>query len=173
MNAQPPLEVTHDGGQTWHNLSLPVLPGAGKDDLIQTMPPVFFGKNGLLPVQDQGLDLYVTYDGGQTWTPTKLVTSNGPGSFTVNITDIRHVWATNGTNLYATSNGGQSWTKLPPTPQPISELSFVDANNGWAIGPTNVTPGNTKNQPPSLLHTTNSGRTWQAVNYSIVPPQKG
>jgi photosystem II stability/assembly factor-like uncharacterized protein len=182
-NAQPLLVVTHDGGKTWKSQPLPVLRGVGKSDMVSTRPPVFFGKNGLLPVVDQivpprdskskpgiGLNLYMTQNGGQTWTPTKLVTNNGLGlsSFTFYIADMQHAWVVSGTNLYATSNSGQSWTKLPPTPQPISELSFVNANDGWAIGSTNVTPGNTKDQPPSLLHTTNGGRTWQPINYSIV-----
>jgi len=161
--ARPVLDVTHDGGQTWHSLSLPALPGAGNIGMIPTTPPVFFGKNGLLPVsvRDIGFDLYVTHDGGQTWTPTKLVTRNGQSSFTVYVADMQHAWATSGTDLYATSDGGQSWTNLPPTPLPISTLDFADANNGWAITPAN------------LLYTTDGGSTWQPINYSIVPPQKG
>ena len=74
---------------------------------------------------------------------------------------MQHAWAALGTNLYATSDGGQSWTKLPPTPQPIGELSFVDINNGWAIGPGNATT------PSPVLHTTDGGYTWQQVNYSV------
>ena len=182
--AQPRLEVTHDGGQTWHSQSLPALPGAGKDDMVETTPPVLFGKNGLLPVQDQdftppgstgvqgiGLDLYVTHDSGQTWTPTKFITTKGyqgPSSFIVYVADMQHVWAASGTDLYATSDGGQSWTRLPQPPQRISELSFIDFNNGWAISSINTTTDNTKNQPSNLLHTTDSGRTWQPINYSIV-----
>jgi len=182
--AQPRLEVTHDGGQIWQSQSLPALPGAGKDDMVETTPPVLFGKNGLLPVQDQdftppgstsvqgiGLDLYVTHDSGQNWTPTKFLTIKeyqGSSSFTVYVVDMQHVWAANGTDLYATSDGGQSWTQLPQPPQTISELSFIDSNNGWAIGSINTTTDNTKNQPSNLRHTTNGGRTWQPTNYSIV-----
>ncbi|HEY4032683.1 MAG TPA: hypothetical protein VGL94_01805 [Ktedonobacteraceae bacterium] len=189
LGAQPLLEVTHDGGKTWQNQSLPVLPGAGKSDLLSTKPPVFSGNNGLLPVEDQitpplgsksspsiGLDLYATHNGGQTWTPTKLVTSNltsnGLRISTTYAMDSQHVWGTLGTNLYATSNGGQSWTQLPQPPQPIDGFSFIDLNNGWAISSGNVTASNTKNQSPNLLHTIDGGHTWQPINYSIVPPQK-
>jgi photosystem II stability/assembly factor-like uncharacterized protein len=181
-NAQPLLDVTHDGAQTWQSQSLPVLPGAGKSDMVSTTPPVFFGNDGLLPVKDQtprgsigstpgpstGFDLYVTHDGGQNWTPTMLVTStitsNEPSFFTVYVADMQHVWAALGTKLYATSDGGQSWTKLPPTPQPIEELSFVDANNGWAIGPSNATT------PSPVLHTTDGGHTWQQITASSPKP---
>ncbi len=169
---QPPLEITHDGGQTWQSQSLPALPGADKSATLSTKPPVFFGNNGLLPVQDNiasqpgsqsssiGIDLYVTHNGGQTWTPTQLVTSNIPSNkklmpFTIDVMDMQHAWAILGTDLHATSNGGQSWTKLPSAPPSITELNFVDANTGWAITPTN------------LLHTTDGGHTWQPINYFI------
>ncbi|HEX3641987.1 MAG TPA: hypothetical protein VHV10_11910 [Ktedonobacteraceae bacterium] len=179
-NAQPLLDVTHDGALTWQSQSLPVLPGAGKSDMVSTTPPVFFGSDGLLPVMDQivpphssigntqgpstGFDLYVTHDGGQSWTPTKLVTStitsNEPSLFTVYVADMQHVWAALGTKLYATSDGGQNWTQLPPTPQPIEELSFVDTNNGWAIGLSNATTLS------PVLHTTDGGHTWQQITAS-------
>jgi photosystem II stability/assembly factor-like uncharacterized protein len=181
--AQPPLDVTHDGGKTWQSQPLPVLPGAGKSDRVSTKPPVFFGNNGLLPVENHivppsgsksspsiGLDLYVTHDGGQTWTPTQLVTSTttrkGPYTLTVDFADMQHAWAAVGTNLSTTNNGGQSWTQLPPTLQPLSTLDFIDPNNGWAINFSSATD-KTKYQPPSLLHTTDGGHTWQPINYFI------
>lgn len=83
--------------------------------------------------------------------------------FTVYVADMQHVWAASSTDLYATSDGGQSWTNLPQPPQAINELSFVDANNGWAISPT----GNSNNQSPNLLHTVDDGHTWQQITYSI------
>jgi photosystem II stability/assembly factor-like uncharacterized protein len=73
---------------------------------------------------------------------------------------MQHVWAALGTKLYATSDGGQNWTQLPPTPQPIEELSFVDTNNGWAIGLSNATTLS------PVLHTTDGGHTWQQITAS-------
>jgi len=173
-NAQPLLNVTHNGGVTWQSQLLPALPGGGKSDMLSTSPPIFFGKTGLLPVTDQiippktpgiGLDLYVTHNSGQTWTPTKFITStitpNGSNFPTVDAVDSQHAWATLGANLYATSDGGQSWIQLPQPPQPIDKFSFIDTNNGWASTPTN------------LLHTPNGGRTWQPINYIFNPKPIG
>jgi photosystem II stability/assembly factor-like uncharacterized protein len=190
--AQPLLDATHDGGQTWQSVQLPALPGAGKDNMVETTPPVMFGNNGLLPVTDNGvtfstsptvvnptstgLDLYVTHDAGLTWSPTKFVTIPGDEVPDVYITDMQHAWAATSTGIYTTSDGGQNWTKLPPTPQPISMMSFIDAKNGWAIGPRDIpfdvndpnAIAKYKNSgKPSLLHTTDSGHTWQQITYSI------
>jgi len=178
--AQPLLDITHDGGQTWHSQLLAVPSGASKSTWVSTRPPVFFGNTGLLPVDVHspppsgsihpgiGLDLYVTHNDGQTWTPTKLITSSGQSLttiiHTVDIVDSQHAWADLDYNLYATSDGGQNWTKLPQPPQAISEFSFIDTNNSWAIGSIDMTTGNTK---PNLLHTTDGGRTWQPINYFI------
>jgi photosystem II stability/assembly factor-like uncharacterized protein len=179
--AQPLLDITHDGGQTWQSVQLPALPGAGKDDVVETTPPVIFGNNGLLPVQDNsqsrsGIDLYVTHNAGLTWSPTKFVIITGNEVPIVYVTDMQHAWAITSTGTYVTSDGGQSWTKFPPTPQPIGMMSFIDAKNGWAVGPRDIPIGAnvsdviakaTNSGQPLLLHTTDGGRTWQQINYSI------
>jgi photosystem II stability/assembly factor-like uncharacterized protein len=127
-----------------------------------TTPPVFFGNNGILPVQvgtasGQGLDLYVTHDGGNTWAPTTLA---NVGMGIVYVLDMQHAWATDGVVIYATSDGGQSWTKLAGGFTNLGEMSFVDAVNGWAISSRG-------GKTPLLLHTTDGGKTWRQINYSI------
>lgn len=171
ITVQPALEVTHDGGQTWQSQSLAVPPEMGKFNAIATIPPVFFGNNGLLPVEAYnsslrltGLGLYVTHDSGQTWTPTTLLTNNISVTInTIDVVDSQHVWAELGSYPYTTSDGGQSWTQMSPIPQPIALLSFIDANNGWSMSVPRVTLGNTR---PNLLRTTDGGQTWQLINSS-------
>ena len=50
------------------------------------------------------------------------------------IADRQHAWFSENTTFYATSDGGQNWAKVGQTPSEIGEMSFVDANNGWAVG---------------------------------------
>ncbi|GCE21133.1 hypothetical protein KDK_49330 [Dictyobacter kobayashii] len=157
----PWLYVTHNGGTTWQSQSIPQ-PNGQQAGTFTTTPPVFFGQNGILPTQvyynSPNIDLYVTHNGGATWTSTTLANYNAD---TFSALDTQHVWATqsNGTAIYSTTDGGTSWHAIGNTPQPISELSFVDPQNGWAIGQSTSTP--------QLYHTINGGATWTQINYTI------
>lgn len=154
----PWLYVTHDGGHTWQKQGLP--PNTASFDM--TTPPVFFGNSGIMPVtvnnnsNGSGTMIYVTNNGGQTWTQA----STSPASFqaqTVYIVDMQHAWAVDMNGLlYATSDGGHTWQKLLTSSLHMTQLSFVDDSNGWAISSVN-------NGPATLLHTTDGGHTWHAV----------
>ncbi len=163
------LSMTSDGGKTWHQQTLSSPKAFSNAEQIgdfTTTPPVFFGNDGILPTtvfyQSQSyMVLYVTHDGGKTWAPTTPAPVKGISSNdNIYVADRQHAWFIDSTTFYATSDGGQSWAKVGQTPSAIGEMSFVDANNGWAIGPMD-------NKSPLLLHTTNGGKTWQAITYSI------
>jgi photosystem II stability/assembly factor-like uncharacterized protein len=166
----PQLSVTHDGGHSWKDLSLPAVPGlptqAGE---YFTTPPVFFGSNGFLPVylsidtssgkMVQGFVIYTTSDGGATWAAKDyrtLLAVGGP--FTTSdlyIVDLTHAYVTNqkGATLLST-NGGASWVTLAGTVGTgVTALSFTDSQHGWAVG-------------GGLWSTTNGGNSWQAVGYT-------
>lgn len=148
----PWLYVTHDGGHTWQKQGLP--PNTAIFDM--TTPPVFFGNAGIMPVtvsnngSSSGTMIYVTNNGGQTW----MQASSTPASFqaqTVYAIDAQHAWAVDMNGLlYATSDGGHTWQKLLTSSLHMTQLSFVDDSNGWALGST-------------LLHTTDGGHTWHTV----------
>ncbi|HVB21841.1 MAG TPA: YCF48-related protein [Ktedonobacteraceae bacterium] len=148
----PWLYVTHDGGHTWQKQGLP--PNTATFNM--TTPPVFFGNAGIMPVtlinngNGGSTMMYITNNGGQSWTQA----SSTPASFqaqTVYAIDAQHAWAVDMNGLlYATSNGGHTWQKLLSSSLHMTQLSFVDDSNGWALGST-------------LLHTTDGGHTWHTV----------
>jgi photosystem II stability/assembly factor-like uncharacterized protein len=159
--------MTSDGGKTWHQQTLPLPKVSSDTETISdfsTTPPVFFGNDGILPTiffkTQNYMVLYLTHDGGKTWTPTTPTPIGTNLTSNVYVADRLHAWFSNNISFYATSDGGQNWAKVGQIPSAIGEMSFVDASNGWAIG----TP---ENSSPLLLHTTNSGKTWQAITYSI------
>jgi photosystem II stability/assembly factor-like uncharacterized protein len=171
--ATPQLSVTHDGGRTWKNLSLPAVPGVpGGADEYFTTPPVFFGTSGFLPVYfssamssgkagPQGFVMYTTSDGGATWVAKDyrtLLAVGGPlAPSDLYIVDPTHFYVTDQQGAtWLSTNGGASWTKLAGTVgNGVTSLSFTDDLHGWAAG-------------SGLWRTTDGGRSWQAVNYIML-----
>jgi photosystem II stability/assembly factor-like uncharacterized protein len=170
--ATPQLSVTHDGGRSWKNLSLPVVPGLPTPaDEYFTTPPVFFGSSGFLPVylsmntsagkMVQGFVIYMTSDGGATWVAKNyrtLLAVGGPlETSDLYIVDQTHFYVTNqkGATLLST-NGGVSWSTVAGTVgSGVTSLSFTDSQHGWAAG-------------GGLWRTTDGGSSWQAINYIIL-----
>ena len=164
------LYVTHDGGNTWSPQTLPDLLGAigtaATSVSFQTTPPVFFGNNGLLPVQVSGqieantplhgLLLYVTNDGGRTWfsywkTQPAAISPFSPAS--LYIVNAQHAWGSDEQSgiIYGTTDGGKSWQKFANSIGNIKAFSFVDNYNGWAI------------TDKALWRTRDGGNTWGQV----------
>ena len=105
-----------------------------------------------------------TSDGGQTFSrrtavPSTPVSSSGGNSQAVAVhfsnasTGIAIVNnpSSNSSSAYATPDGGVSWTQVAlPAGARISSLRFLDASNGYAVGPS------------TLLRTSDGGNTWTA-----------
>ncbi|MDB5986982.1 MAG: hypothetical protein JWR16_2035 [Nevskia sp.] len=53
------------------------------------------------------------------------------------------------------SNDGKNWAQVEvPVRSPLTAVSFVDANNGWAVG-----------HDAAIVHTADGGKTWQLQNF--------
>lgn len=161
------LYVSHDGGTTWYQQSLPLPPGVPSAQLSLVPPAFFSATDGILPVifsdvaTGRGIatDIYVTHDEGTTW---KSTTPLPLASVALDFVDKQHGWATDGMILYRTSDAGQRWTKLSPGAsfKQVTSLDFVSSTLGWAIGGQG-------NNSSLLLKTTDGGQTWTPIPSTI------
>lgn len=158
----PWLYVTHDGGKTWHKQTITGLPDGSLAN-YQTMPPVFFGKTGFLPLtitsSSTSFVLLQTNDGGQTWSAkgqamVSMVTSNA------SVANLEFAWATdqNSGNVFRTQDGGKHWQEVANQVGITGMLSFVDNETGFAIGNANQI---------FLKRTNDGGKTWHTIVYKI------
>jgi photosystem II stability/assembly factor-like uncharacterized protein len=98
---------------------------------------------------------YVTQDGGQSWTPGSVLDSSG----IVSIPTMQDVFVWDGGTLQTSHDDGQTWTAITPNinlSQMISQLDFVDKDNGWATSLD-------ANMKSMLYKTNNGGETWVAL----------
>jgi photosystem II stability/assembly factor-like uncharacterized protein len=160
------LFVTHDGGASWSQQSIP-LPAGYESYQYMPQAPVFFGKDGFLPLVinlsiTTDFTFYTTHDGGTTWTgdPKNAKSVVMPGSYA--FADALHGWCWNGgTNLYSTADGAQTWGEMLISLDlngQLSQIEFVPgaANQfiGWAL--TSVDDAGHS----QLYKTTDNGITW-------------
>ena len=102
-----------------------------------------------------------TTDGGINWTNQPSGTSNVLYDVCFTNTDTGTAVGSNGTIL-RTTNGGNNWTsQLSGMPDYsytfFTNVCFIDANTGWAIGSGNI------------FHTTNGGNNWTSQPSGTTP----
>jgi photosystem II stability/assembly factor-like uncharacterized protein len=163
------LLVSHDGGVSWADESLPLPATLCAGGACTVSGPQFLDRTGFVTVDPEpaGAALLVTRDLGQTWdrlalpgglqypqitffSPTQgvLVAGETQGAF--------------GGTFYTTADGGRTWT---PVPQGVNltrlgvAIDFATPEDGFAW--TNGLASDPA-APTSIYETTNSGRTWHA-----------
>jgi photosystem II stability/assembly factor-like uncharacterized protein len=135
------LYITHNGGVSWSQQSLPLPPGY---QAYQYLPqaPVFFGKDGYLPltVYQSGttdITFYTSHDGGLSWAgdpanANKVIKPGLPA-----FADALQLWCWDGgTRLYTSTDGAQTWQATQASLDlsgSLSRLEFVPGFTGWAL----------------------------------------
>ena len=143
------METTSDGGSHWTvaHVGASVSPAA-----------IAAGGAALCAV---GQGILTSADGGATWQ------AQNSGQ----LYELRDGVALSSSNLWAVDQGGTllhstdgaTWTEQASPlrwSQQLNAVSFLDANDGWAVGATNTTVAAA--EPPSgvIFHTTDGGTTW-------------
>ena len=162
------LYITQDGGLSWSQQDL-ALPAGFAAYQYLPHPPVFFGKDGFLPLviylpDSTGFTFFHTNDGGLTWNGdpadvNRLIKPGNPA-----FADALHAWSWDGvTILYSSQDGAQTWQELTPSLDlsgRLAQLEFVPAPagrfTGWAL--TNV-----DDSGKSQLYRTSDGINWTSL----------
>ena len=171
------LYVTHDGGSTWHQISI-AFPAGG---LVAWTPKFFNAQDGVLPVYmngpgsqgTPGTMLFVTHDGGQTWSGTTIAMDVTYAEYI----DMEHAWNladTSTKQFYATSDGWRHWTtgKMITSFKRITKVDFISPTVGWALADNQTAfvpaPGGgiRAGDVIGLLKTMDGGKTWSEISYS-------
>ena len=155
--------VSHDGGNTWQQQTLPALAGLAHT-FYTTTPPIFFGEYGLMPVKvtstnsgNAVLSIYRTTDGGVHWSNSPVTNFDAED---ISIADQQNMWvASLDGSIHESQDSGKSWKTLGSIGKVTAAMNFSDRSNGWI-----VTAANANGKGSQLLHTTDGGQTWQQLN---------
>ena len=167
-----------DGGNTWHAVQLPPLPGYPGAKATFGLPAFFGLKDGVVAGRlydtrtgTEPVVIDTTDDGGMTWhahaAPQNPATRTyQQGSFTVPfVASTSKDWAMfTGPLLYATNDAGTTWTttrpKLPKAAPTVESLDSARPSLMWAQAHGHI--GDI--YPPYLLRSENDGRTWTVLS---------
>ncbi len=97
-----------------------------------------------------------TTDAGDTWSEDSIQVSGY--SATIKCFDDRHWILSDRSYFYFTDDGGQTWEQN--VGYHLTAFSFVDANNGWAVGSTG-----------EILHTTTGGQVSVEMPWAVGVPE--
>jgi photosystem II stability/assembly factor-like uncharacterized protein len=154
------LYTTEDGGTTWKQQTLPLLPGVPKTQYVLSPPTFFDAQHGLLQANyfttasTAEIVLYTTQDGGQTWQANGMTPN---AAQVVDALDLQHLWATDGATLYTSSDSGQHWSTLTTnaTYKNVGMLGFLSPQLGFALSATD--------SGSFVLKTLDGGQTWAII----------
>ncbi len=164
-----PIELTENGGETWHPVSLSA-PLNTSGDTIIAFPPVFWHGYGVLFTQWWGPSSQTSKAAYYTWSPStthwrlsSTLPLTGP-QICSNFVTSRIGYTIIGSTLYRTTDGADHWHRL--TNQAVfaetTQIDFVTPSTGFLIGHRSDT--NTS----FLFVTHDAGLRWTPIPSHIV-----
>jgi photosystem II stability/assembly factor-like uncharacterized protein len=180
------LWATHDGGENWSPVSVPVPAKAGQDVRFGAFNFNSAGDGVLVATQPvsssaQRIFTCVTHDGGKTWQFDHFDQDGSqadPSTFGTRVVWSIFPWPSAPTRIRTGDN-----EILPLLPEalspegPLGDVGFVDASRAWAMFSNGRTGPFTSQILFELLATVDGGKTFQtitppvATHYPISPPQ--
>jgi hypothetical protein len=178
----PTVYVTSDGGQTWVTGALPPAKSPGPGSVAGRLLLLEHRADGTLrALVDTGgsLAVDVSGDGGKTWTDSGYaVGSNGLASSGYRVVRLAEgswlalresVDPTQSADAWLTGDAGLSWIPLAvPGLDPVGDVSFVSATDGWAVGQESSCQASgdgsqTCQASVYILATWDGGQTWRTI----------
>ena len=141
---------TSDGGNSWIDIS-----PSDKKNLIYVQIKFLDENNGWTSTNTG--EILKTSNGGISWS---IIKNGNIGGSLLSIIDSQTIYAFSG-ELYKTNNSGNTWDTLNVSVHKnymISEMFFVNSNNGWMVT-ENGTGGTIINEFPVLI-TQDGGKNW-------------
>jgi len=164
------IQLSTDAGNNWNSP-----PCGSTNDWTDVC---FTDLNNGLVIGDGGTIIKTT-NGGTSWSSIYTGTTNDFTS--ICFVDANEGWAVTGivygyhtelgdsSFIFHTTDGGVTWIKQLTMPLTLfDDISFVDANNGWAVG-TNTDSIWWMSTNTIILRTTNGGTIWNQVIYDTIP----
>ena len=160
------LYVTEDGGQSWVSHALPSLCSQLQHFSALSRHDLWVLCTAATPSDVQTKELYHSTNDGKTW---KLVATSNAGAtagvgtlptsgivtLLTSVAPDRLLIAVDHGPLITSTDGGKTWTTQGlPTPGGVEQLTFTDAQHGWAV----LFPLDT------LYRTTDGGVHWVAAS---------
>jgi len=175
---EPVILATTDGGATWAAQDASAA-GSNADlasvDFVDANDGWAVGQKST----GNGALILATTDGGATWTAQDASSAGSNwGLNSVSFVSSNDGWAVSGSVdskgkyagalILATTDAGGTWkaqnASAAGSTADLASVSFVDANDGWAVGNSHGSSGNPIG--PVILATTDGGTTWAAQDAS-------